>query len=156
MAMGVWMVGLYSYPTPQLAMLLLTNTCFLFYNLKVRPQLSKINLIFTILAICFLMAFECIYLYFISHSTLTATQKTNIAFPFLVAADVFCVTFVLWAMWRCVWECSFYWTAFKQTQIYREFADHDYIGEQDAASEYSRYEKQAQVLEVGVGDIVID
>jgi hypothetical protein len=116
--MALWMVALYTSPIIQLCLLIITNCVFLGYHLKVRPQLNNINLIFTILAILAMVLFEGLYLYFQTHLELTATQKTNVAFPFLVTADVFCVLFALWAVWRLIWEISFYWRNFKQTQLY--------------------------------------
>lgn len=116
--MALWMVALYTSPMMQLGLLIATNCIFLLYHLKVRPQLNNINLIFTILAILAMILFEGLYLYFQTHTELTATQKSNVAFPFLVAADVFCILFALWAVWRVIWETSFYWRNFKQTQLY--------------------------------------
>lgn len=156
MAMALWMVVFYGQPTVQLALLITTNCIFLIYNLKVRPQLNAINVVFTVFAILIFILFEAMYLYFINNGSLTANQKTNAAFPFLVTADIFCVLFVLWALWRCVWECSFYWNNFKKTLLYLEFADHDYVGEEEKTSEYSQYEQKAEKLEVGLGDLVID
>ncbi len=133
-AMALWMVALYNYPLAQLSLLIATNCFFLAYHLKVRPQLNVINLVFTILPILALVLFEGLYIYFQTHLELTATQKTNVAFPFLVTADVFCILFALWAVWRLIWEVNFYWRNFKQTQLYLEYADHDYIGEEEKAS----------------------
>ena len=112
------MVALYSFPMAQVCLLIATNCIFLLYHLKVRPQLNNINLVFTILAILALILFEGLYLYFQTNAELTAMQKSNVAFPYLVAADVFCVLFALWAVWRVVWETMFYWRNFKQTQLY--------------------------------------
>jgi hypothetical protein len=127
--MALWMVTLYNSPNIQLFLLLATNAALLAYHLKVRPQLNVLNLIFTVLAILFLIAFEAVYLFFLNNTDLTASQKTARGHGLLIASDVFCVIFCLWALWRVVWECSFYWQNFKKTQLYREFADHDYVGQ---------------------------
>lgn len=47
-----------------------------------------------------------------------ATDKTNVAFPYIVFQSVLFVLMILWALWRFVWECSFYWQKFKKTQVY--------------------------------------
>ena len=48
---SIWMVGLYQYVVPQLALLITTNIAFLVYQLAVRPHLNKINMLFTLLFI---------------------------------------------------------------------------------------------------------
>ena len=154
--MAVWMVALYTAPKAQLALLIVTNLCLLIYQLKTRPHLNTINLLFTVLFLLFLVVLEAFYLYFLNNPTMTATQKTNTAFPLLIAADVFCVLMVLWVVWRFVWEASYYWNSFKKTQLYLEFADHEYVGEQEQSEKYSVYEKKAEKMAVGLGDLVID
>jgi hypothetical protein len=103
MLMALWMVAFYNSATIQLALLITTNCLYLFYNLKARPQLNNINLVFTLLAVLFILLFEALYLYFLNNTSLTANQKTNTSYPFLICADVFAVLFVLWVVWRCVW-----------------------------------------------------
>jgi hypothetical protein len=154
--MALWMVAFYALPRVQLALLIMTNLLFLCYHLRFRPQLNAINLIFTVLFLACLVALEAMFLYFLDNTSITASQKTSAAFPFLVAADVFCVLLVLWVLWRAVWEASFYWNNFKKTQLYLEFADHDYAGEEEQTEQFSLYEKRAEKLEVGLGDLVID
>lgn len=55
-----------------------------------------------------------------------------------------------------MWEASYYWNSFKKTQLYLEFADHDYVGEAEQTEKYSVYEKKAEKMAVGLGDLVID
>ena len=154
--MALWMTTLYNSPNMQLILLVGTNALLLGYHLKVRPQLNILNLIFTVLAILFMVAFEAVYLFFLNNTQLTATQKTARGHALLIASDVFCVIFCLWALWRVVWECSFYCQNFKRTQLYLEFADHDYVAEAEKVTEYSLYEPKVENNEVGLGDIVID
>lgn len=118
MLMALWMVALYTSPKTQLVLMIITNLLLLCYNLKWRPQLNILNLIFSILFTGFLVSFEGMYIYFVNNTLMTPTRKTNAAFPFLVAADVFCILLVIWVMWRLVWEASFYWNNFKKTQLY--------------------------------------
>lgn len=53
--MAVWMVALYTSPKAQLALLIVTNFCLLIYQLKTRPHLNTINLLFTVLFLLFLV-----------------------------------------------------------------------------------------------------
>ena len=53
--MAVWMVALYTSPKAQLALLMMTNLCLLVYQLKARPHLNTINLLFTVLFLLFLV-----------------------------------------------------------------------------------------------------
>jgi len=127
--LGIWLVGLYSSPNAQLIMLILTNICHLAYTLKVRPYLNNINLIFNILSTLCIIAFESYFIYFFNNgSKMFANQKYNIAYPFLIVVDIFCVLMVLWGFWRFIWEINLYVKNFKGTLLYLEFADHDYVG----------------------------
>lgn len=150
------MVGLYTAMLAQLALLITTNTLYLFYLLKTRPYLNKLNLLFMVLFVLATITIEAFSIYFYQNdSQLFASAKTNIAFPFVVTLCVVLILMVLWALWRVVWEVSFFVNNFKRTLLYLEFADHDYVGEQEQSEKYSEYDKLAQKMEVGVGDILI-
>ena len=116
--MAVWMTAFYTYPKAQLVLLIITNSLLLCYHLKFRPHLNFLNLIFYILSIAFLISVEAMYIYFSNNTLMTPNKKTNAAYNFLVAADIFCVLLVLWVVWRVVWEASLYWNKFKKTQLY--------------------------------------
>ena len=116
---SIWMVGLYSAVVAQLVMLIITNCLLLFYLLKVRPYLNKLNLIFSILFVLTLLALESFQIYFFQHdSELFASDKTRIAFPFVITLCVVLILMAVWALWRVVWETSFYVKNFKGTLLY--------------------------------------
>jgi len=68
-----------------------------------------------------------IYFYQTDASTF-ASQKTATGYPFVIALCVVLILLLLWSLWRVVWEISFLIGKFKKTQLYLEFADHDYVG----------------------------
>ena len=126
------MVALYGMVIPQLCMLIATNILLLLYLLKVRPYINKLNLIFTLLFVLSAIALEAMQIYFFKYDAiLTATQKTNIGHPFVIALCSVLMLLVVWALWRIVWEASFYVRNFKGTLLYLEYADHDYEGEKE-------------------------
>jgi hypothetical protein len=113
------MVGLYHSPKSQLVMLIITNLLHLTYTLAFRPYLNNLNLIFSILSTLTIIVIESLIIYFEDNGkTIYANDKYNIAFPFLVAADVFCVLLILWGCWRFIWEINFYIRNFKGTLLY--------------------------------------
>jgi len=117
--MVVWLVSLYGSPKSQLILLIITNIVFLIYMVKVRPYLNNINLIFTILTTLTLIVLEVFYLYFFSvQNTMFASDKTAIAFPFIVTACTIVILMIIWSLWRFVWESMFYWQNFKKTELY--------------------------------------
>lgn len=59
------MVGLYGAVMAQLVLLLITNALLLFYLLKVRPYLNKINLIFSLLFVLTLITLESFQIFFL-------------------------------------------------------------------------------------------
>lgn len=74
---SIWMVGLYTAVVAQLSLLITTNILFLFYLLKVRPYINKINLIFMILFVMTTITLEAFSIYFYqTDSTTFATDKT--------------------------------------------------------------------------------
>lgn len=86
-----------------------------------------------------------------------ASDKTAVAFPFVVTACTVLILVILWTLWRFVWEIMFYWQNFKKTELYLQFADHDYVGEQEQKTQqYSEYAKMAQNIEPGLGDVLVD
>lgn len=62
---SIWMVGLYGAVMAQLVLLLITNALLLFYLLKVRPYLNKINLIFSLLFVLTLITLESFQIFFL-------------------------------------------------------------------------------------------
>ena len=126
------MVGLYTLVMAQLVLMIVTNGLMLIYLLKVRPYLNKINLLFNILFVLALIAIEAFQIYFYQNDAeLFASDKTNLAYPFVVALCVAFILMVLWGLWRVVWEVSLYVKNFKGTLLYLEFADYDYEGEKE-------------------------
>lgn len=116
---AIWMVGLYKYPKPQLIMLIVTNLLHLIYSIVFRPFLSNLNLLFSILSTLVIILIESLILYFEDNGKgMYANEKYNLAFPFLVAADVFCILLLLWGCWRFIWEINFYIKNFKGTLLY--------------------------------------
>jgi hypothetical protein len=117
--MVVWLVSLYSSPRSQLILLICTNIAFLVYTIKFRPFLNNINLIFTILTTLTFIGFEAFYLFFLGvQGTMYASEKTTLAYPFVVTACTVVILIILWALWRFVWEVMFYWQNFKKTELY--------------------------------------
>jgi hypothetical protein len=137
---AVWLVGLYSYPQPQMALLLLTNLTYLIYLLRWRPFLNNINLVFSVVWVLGLIALESFYIYFqAKEGKLYASDKTSLGYPFVIALCVVVLLVLLWSLWRGIWEIMFLWQNFKKTLLYLEFADHDYEGEKEKTEEYSQY-----------------
>jgi hypothetical protein len=113
------MAALYNYILPQLAMLILTNGLYLIYTLQQRPHLNKLNLIFTILFILLTTVMEGFFVYFKRNDMyLFASQKTNTAYPLVIAICSVMIMMVLWGLWRVVWEISFLVNKFKHTLLY--------------------------------------
>ena len=48
----------------------------------------------------------------------------------LVVACCIFIGMILWSVWRMIWEVMHHWQLFKRTELYLEFGDHDYEGEQ--------------------------
>ena len=154
---SLWMVGLYQYVVPQLALLIITNIALLVYLLAVRPHLNKINLLFTLLFVLTLITLESFQIYFIQvDAVMFASEKTRVASPFVITLCVVLILLVFWALWRVVWEVSFFIKNFKGTLLYLEFVDHSYEGEKEESEKFSEYGKLAHKSEAGVGDVVVD
>ena len=54
----------------------------------------------------------------LTDATTFASQKTNTAYPLVLALCSFLVLLLLWALWRVVWEVSFLVRNFKKTLLY--------------------------------------
>ena len=113
------MVGLYQYVVPQLIMLIITNIILLGYLLISRPYLNKINLIFSLLFVLTVITLESFQIYFYQNdATMFASEKTRLAYPFVVTLCVVLILLVVWVLWRMIWEVSFYIKNFKGTLLY--------------------------------------
>ena len=41
----------------------------------------------------------------------------------LIAISVLMMIFVLWSVWRCIWEFVHIWRFFKKTEFYKAYGD---------------------------------
>ena len=70
---AIWLVALYAFPVPQMAMLILTNSLYIIYLLVSRPYLMTVNVFMCVLWPLVLITLESFILYFeIQDASLTS------------------------------------------------------------------------------------
>lgn len=112
----IWLVSLYEKPIAQMALLIVTNVFFMGYLVISRPYSIHVNTVMGILWGMLLIAVEAYEIYFtVKDDELNSSDKTEQAYPLLIAVSVVMMIMILWSCWRVIWQFMDIWSFFSKT-----------------------------------------